>query len=95
MDSMHPSRHLAPRSEDFFMSPEVRHLLEQSERAFRLARAMTNRADAEGLEQMGRLFLAEARRSTGLSSPPSRAPNLLRNVRVKAQIEKLDARTDC
>jgi hypothetical protein len=23
------------------------------------------------------------------------APNLLRNVRVKAQIEKLDARTDC
>jgi hypothetical protein len=25
----------------------------------------------------------------------NRAPNLLRNVGVKAQIEKLDARTDC
>jgi hypothetical protein len=45
-----------------FMSPEVRHLLEQSERAFRLAREMTNRADEARLEQTGRYFLAEARR---------------------------------
>ena len=50
-----------PRSGDFFMSPEVRHLLEQSERAFRLARAMTNRADAQWLEQIGRSFLEKAR----------------------------------
>jgi hypothetical protein len=51
-----------PRSGDLFVSPEVRHLLEQSERAFRLARAMTNRADAEWLEQIGRSFLEQARR---------------------------------
>jgi hypothetical protein len=51
-----------PRSGDLFMTPEVRHLLEQSERAFRLAREMTNRADAEWLEEIGRSFLAEARR---------------------------------
>jgi hypothetical protein len=44
------------------MSPDARHLLEQSERAFRLARGMTNRADEEWLEQIGRYFLAEARR---------------------------------
>jgi hypothetical protein len=44
------------------MTPEARHLLEQSERAFRLAREMTNRADAEWLEEIGRSFLAEARR---------------------------------
>jgi hypothetical protein len=34
-----------------FMSPEVRDLLEQAERAFRLARAMTSRADAEWPEE--------------------------------------------
>ena len=50
------------RSRDLLMSPQVRHLLEQSERAFRLARAMTNRADAEWLEQIGRSFLEQARR---------------------------------
>jgi len=72
MDSMHPSRHVAPRSEDFFMSPEVRHLLEQSERAFRLAREMTNRADEEWLEQIGRYFLAEARRVATEEGKPSR-----------------------
>jgi hypothetical protein len=50
------------RSGDLVVSPEVRHLLEQSERAFRLAKTLTNRADAERLEQIGRSFLAEARR---------------------------------
>ena len=44
------------------MSPEVRDLLEQAERAFRLARAMTSRADAEWLEEIGRSFLEQARR---------------------------------
>jgi hypothetical protein len=44
------------------MSSRERHLLEQAERAFRLARAMTNRADEEWLEQIGRYFVAEARR---------------------------------
>jgi hypothetical protein len=47
-----------------FMSPRVRDLLEQAERAFRLARAMTNRADAEWLEQIGRSLLENARRVT-------------------------------
>ena len=51
-----------PRSGDLFMRTEVRHLLEQSERAFRLAREMTNRADEEWLEQTGRYFLAAAHR---------------------------------
>ena len=54
------------------MSPQVRHLLEQSERAFRLARAMTNRADAQGLEQIGRLFLAEARRVAEEEGKPTK-----------------------
>jgi hypothetical protein len=45
-----------------FMSPRVRDLLEQAERAFRLAREMTNRADAEWLEQIGQSFLERARR---------------------------------
>jgi hypothetical protein len=62
MDFTQPSRGERSRSGNLFMSPEVRHLLEQSERAFRLAKTLTNRADAEGLEQIGRLFLAEARR---------------------------------
>ena len=53
-----------PRSGDLFMSPELRDLLEQAERAFRLARAMTNRADAEWLEQIGRSLLENARRVT-------------------------------
>jgi hypothetical protein len=51
------------------MSPEVRHLLEQSERAFRLAREMTNRADEEWLEQIGRYFLA--RRAASLKRSAS------------------------
>ena len=51
-----------PCSGDLFMSPEVRDLLEQAERAFRLARATTSRADAEWLEEIGRSFLEQARR---------------------------------
>jgi hypothetical protein len=58
------------RSRELLMSPQVRHLLEQSERAFRLARAMTNRADAEGLGQVGRLFLDEARRLAAEEGEP-------------------------
>ena len=54
------------------MRPEVRHLLEQSERAFRLAREMTNRADEEWLEQIGRLFLAEARRVAEEGGEPTK-----------------------
>jgi hypothetical protein len=46
-DGFHASVALRrPRSEDLVMSPEVRHLLEQSERAFRLAKTLTDRADA-------------------------------------------------
>jgi hypothetical protein len=52
------------------MSPEVRHLLEQSERAFRLARAMTNRADAEWLQQIGRSFLEKARLAAEAEGEP-------------------------
>jgi len=44
------------------MSPELRDLLEQAERAFRLAREMTNRADADRLEAVGRSLLERARR---------------------------------
>jgi len=58
------------RSRELLMSPQVRHLLEQSERAFRLARAMTNRADAEGLGQVGRLLLDEARRLAAEEGAP-------------------------
>jgi hypothetical protein len=52
-----------PRSPDVFVNPRVRQLLEQADRAFRLAEAMTNRADAEWLEQIGRSFLEQARRA--------------------------------
>jgi hypothetical protein len=44
-----------------FVSSRVRQLLEQANRAFRLAEGMTNRADAEWLEQIGRSFLEQAR----------------------------------
>jgi hypothetical protein len=60
------------RSGDLFMSPEVRHLLEQSERAFRLAREMTNRADMEWLEQIGRSFLEQARRVADKEGGPTK-----------------------
>jgi hypothetical protein len=36
--------------------------LDQAERCFRLAKTLTNRADAEWLEQIGRSFTDEARR---------------------------------
>jgi hypothetical protein len=62
-DGFHASVALRrPRSGDLFMSPELRDLLEQAERAFRLAREMTNRADADRLEAVGRSLLERARR---------------------------------
>jgi hypothetical protein len=62
-DGFHASVALRrPRSEGLFMSPELRDLLEQAERAFRLAREMTNRADADRLEAVGRSLLERARR---------------------------------
>ena len=63
IDGFHTAAALrGQRSRELLMSPQVRHLLEQSERAFRLARAVTNRADAEGLEQVGRSLLEQALR---------------------------------
>jgi hypothetical protein len=48
------------------MTPETsrraRHILTQAERCFRLARALTSRADAERLEALGLSYLEEARR---------------------------------
>ena len=70
MDFTQPSRGERSRSANLFMSPEVRHLLEQSERAFRLAKTLTNRADAEGLGQVGRLLLDEARRLAAEEGAP-------------------------
>jgi hypothetical protein len=52
-----------PHSQDMFVSSRVRQLLEQANRAFRLAEAMTNRADTEWLEQIGRSLLEQARRA--------------------------------
>src|SRR5262249_14738916 len=60
-DALHTAVTLRrPRRESMFMSPRVRDLLDQAERAFRLA--MTNRADAEWLEQIAQSFLERARR---------------------------------
>jgi hypothetical protein len=72
-DEFHASVALRrPRRGDLFMSPELRDLLEQAERAFRLAREMTNRADADRLEEVGRSLLERARRVAEEDGEPTK-----------------------
>jgi hypothetical protein len=49
------------RAKDASVSSYVRHLRKQAERCFRLAKTLTNSADAERLKQLGQSFLDQAR----------------------------------
>jgi hypothetical protein len=49
------------RAQDASVRSYLRHLLNQADRCFRLAKTLTNCTDAERLNQLGRSFLDQAR----------------------------------
>ncbi len=59
------------RADDSSASSYVRHLLKQAEQCFRLAKTLTNCADAERLNQLGRSFLDQARRAAAIQDEPN------------------------
>ena len=58
------------RAKDSSVSSYVRHLQKQAERCFRLAATLTNCADADRLNQLGRSFLDQARRAAAKQGGP-------------------------
>ncbi len=59
------------RAKDTSLSSYVRHLQNQAERCFRLANTLTNRADADRLNQLGQSFLDQARRIAAEQGEPN------------------------